>query len=316
LLIEGLSWAKSYYTRDGALSREYTNIKHAARPLAKLFATIHASSLDINVFEQVQLAMVHEGLSRRVVNDRMRRIRFIIKWAAARKHIPASIQLAASGVKALRKGQHGVRECERVKPVDGASIDAVRAYLPPTLNAMISLQLLTGMRPGEVTIIRSCDIDMSGSLWVYRPYRHKTDYLGHERIITIGPRAKEILRPFLLHDLNAYIFSPRRAQDERRANTTGIHRKATRTRKRNPRKSPGLKYTTQTYGRAIRYACGKAGIEVWSPNQLRHAAATRIRRDHGIEASRIILGHRSLNVTEIYAEVDTKQIRDIVKKVG
>jgi len=41
-----------------------------------------------------------------------------------------------------------------------------------------------------------------------------------------------------------------------------------------------------SYGRAIARGCEKAAIERWTANQLRHTAATRIRKEYGIEADR------------------------------
>ena len=32
---------------------------------------------------------------------------------------------------------------------------------------MIELQRLTGMRPGEVVIMRTCDLERSGDVWAY-----------------------------------------------------------------------------------------------------------------------------------------------------
>jgi site-specific recombinase XerD len=45
----------------------------------------------------------------------------------------------------------------------------------------------------------------------------------------------------------------------------------------------------------------------WTPNQLRHVAATLIRKEYGIEVASIILGHSSLNTTEVYAEADLEK---------
>jgi site-specific recombinase XerC len=54
----------------------------------------------------------------------------------------------------------------------------------------------------------------------------------------------------------------------------------------------------------------------WHPNQLRHNAATYLRKEFGIEAARVVLGHRSAGVTEIYAELDQEKAMDIIAKVG
>ena len=54
----------------------------------------------------------------------------------------------------------------------------------------------------------------------------------------------------------------------------------------------------------------------WHPHQLRHNAGTHIRREFGIEAARLMLGHRSLDVTEVYAEADHQKVQDVVRKIG
>ncbi len=87
---------------------------------------------------------------------------------------------------------------------------------------------------------------------------------------------------------------------------------ANRNRKRPPRDS----YDTNTYAKAVKRGCEKAGVEPWSPNQLRHAKATELRREFGIEAAQVTLGHSSPRTTEIYAERDLKAARDIARKTG
>jgi integrase len=54
----------------------------------------------------------------------------------------------------------------------------------------------------------------------------------------------------------------------------------------------------------------------WHPHQLRHNAATTLRREHGIEVARIILGHRSAAITEVYAEVDHTRAIEVMAKIG
>ena len=51
-------------------------------------------------------------------------------------------------------------------------------------------------------------------------------------------------------------------------------------------------------------------------HQLRHNAATQLRKQFGIDAAQVILGHRMLAVTAIYAETNMAQAVQIMKKVG
>ena len=82
-------------------------------------------------------------------------------------------------------------------------------------------------------------------------------------------------------------------------------------KKRAPRKSAGDRYTTDSYRRAIEYGIkaanrrlGAGKVELWHPHQLRHNAATRLRREFGLELARAVLSYSSADVTELYAEVD------------
>jgi integrase len=54
----------------------------------------------------------------------------------------------------------------------------------------------------------------------------------------------------------------------------------------------------------------------WHPHQLRHNFATEVRREHGIEMAKIILGHRSIVQTETYAEADTQRATEIMGSIG
>jgi integrase len=58
------------------------------------------------------------------------------------------------------------------------------------------------------------------------------------------------------------------------------------------------------------------GIPVWRPNQLRHTAATRIRKAANVETARTALGHSDIRVTEIYAERDLEAAKAVIARIG
>ena len=102
------------------------------------------------------------------------------------------------------------------------------------------------------------------------------------------------------------------------------------TKNRNPKTNPANNLTCGPTV-AIARACDKAdewakgGIVIgdderliprWHPHQLRHNAATTLRKDFGIEVSRIALGHTTADMTEQYAEVDREKIKQIMGQVG
>jgi integrase len=193
---------------------------------------------------------------------------------------------------------------------------------------MVQLQLLAGMRPGEVVIMRAIDLDMTGNVWLYRPGSdqlhgaHKTAWRGHRRIIAIGPKAQDIIRQYLKTDLQAYLFSPAEAMavfhaERRKERKTKVQpSQAKRTGKRKPKRRPGERYTVNSYDRAIKEACKKAGVPHWHPHQLRHTKATEIRREAGLDAARVVLGHRSPQITEVYAEIDVNKAAEVMARLG
>jgi integrase len=54
----------------------------------------------------------------------------------------------------------------------------------------------------------------------------------------------------------------------------------------------------------------------WHPHQLRHNAATFLRKEFGLDTARVILGHRSAAITEVYAELDQQKALDAIVRAG
>lgn len=169
--------------------------------------------------------------------------------------------------------------------------------------------------------MRACDIDMSGAVWRYRPARHKTAYRGKDRVVALGPKAQAVVRPFLTLRLDDYLFSPARALAEKRcamrsARKSRVQPSQCTRRKTAPKKSPGSRYTTQSYGKAIATACARGNVAPWHPNQLRHSYATDVRRQFGLEGAQVVLGHSKADVTQVYAERDLGLAERIAATVG
>jgi integrase len=105
------------------------------------------------------------------------------------------------------------------------------------------------------------------------------------------------------------VFSPVREREERNAKRAADRktkfyacRQGWQQRKTTPKRAPGEKYTVASYGYAIRRACAKHKIEPWGPNQLRHSFATTVRKEYGLVAAQVLLGHSKADVTQVYAE--------------
>ena len=121
-------------------------------------------------------------------------------------------------------------------------------------------------------------------------------------------------------------------------------------RRRRPKRPAGDKYEIASYRRAIARGCdtafpppdhlakrkGESGLQwqrrltpeqrtelakwrkqhSWHPHQLRHAAATAIRKQFGIESAQHVLGHASPNMTLVYAEKNSEVARHVAAVIG
>src|SRR5262249_54312632 len=167
---------------------------------------------------------IRKDWARTYVKGQVDRVRRMFRWAVEEELLPGSVSDDLAKVASLRKGKCKARESERVRPVRDEVVDATLPFLHPMLRAMVELQRLTGMRPGEVCRLRGLDLEVSGPVWAYRPGSdqgpeggHKTAHRGHERTVLLGPRSQEVLKPWLKTDLTAYLFSPKEAEALRNA---------------------------------------------------------------------------------------------------
>lgn len=342
LILDYVRHAEKYYRRpDGTHTTELGCLKLALRSLRKLYGDSMADDFGPSQLRTVRDAMIGYGWVRRSINLHLSRLKHLFAWAGEHDLVRPEVYHGLLCVKGLRGGRSDAKESEPVKPVPQAFIDAALPHVLPPVEAMAQVQLLTGCRPGEVCIMRGIDLDMTGRVWVYRPESHKTQHHGHQREIFIGPKCQEVIKPFLKMDLNAFLFSPADAE-QARIEALRRNRKSPRwpshikvqakKRSRQPKRFKGDRYTTASYRRAIGRACQLADrqahkqqadipadqtiIPTWHPHQLRHNSATVLRKEFGLEMARIVLGHHSPFVTQIYAEKDREQAMNALAKIG
>jgi integrase len=317
-VVKYLEYTKVYYPTG---QEHHCNVV-ACKPMIELYASIKVADFGITELKVVRDWWVKRGSSRGYVNAMVKRIVRMSRWWSEEKIIDPSVHHALKCVSHLKRGRCDVREADPVKPVSDSDIEKTLPFLPQVVADMVRLQRLIGCRPGELVQIKPSMVDQSKDVWTITIDDHKNAWRGKERLIAVGPKAQAILRPYLERGLSQYCFSPKEAMEQRTKARTQArktppscgNRPGTNLRAR-PRKD-SEHYTTGTYGNAIRYACRRAKIEPWSPNQLRHAAATHLRKLEGIEAASVILGHSQLSTTEIYAEKNFQAAVSVAKRHG
>jgi integrase len=131
---------------------------------------------------------------------------------------------------------------------------------------------------------------MSGEIWEYVPFTHKSKKRGKKRIIYLGPKSQQILKPYLdkCTDQTEFVFMT----------------------------SHKNQCSGSFYRDAIRTACKKAGVEYWTPHQLRHAGGTEVRDKYGLDYAQAVLGHARARTTEIYAKPSVEKAMKVAKEIG
>jgi integrase len=262
---------------------------------------------------------VDSGLAASTIRQRLGIVKRMVGWGVANEKLPGDALYRLQAVPRLKAGKKGPRPAKKVRAAPEAHIRAILPQLNPVVRAMVQIQDLTGARPGEIRSMTTGEIDRTVDPWLYRPAHHKTEVYEKDRVIPIGPKGQEVLKSWLKDDPGAPIFSP--VETMQGVRTTSYSPKRTdrqRAARRKPQPKRRLKdmCSKGAYRWAIERACDKAGVSRFTPNQIRHTAATRIRRLFGLEAAQTVLGHAKADVTQIYAERNLKLAEDIAMKIG
>jgi integrase len=333
LVVKYDDFARLHYVKDGAPTDERYAIKAAVAPLVSLYGDTPADEFSPKRLKAVRQEIIDKGrvgkgkrktregepLTRKYINYRIACLVRIFKWVVEEELVPVTVYQSLKAVTRLQRGRTtGVRESIAVKPVPDEHIPPVLAVVSSQIAAMIRLQLLTGMRPDEVTIMRPADLDRSGDIWVYRPRRHKTEHHGIDKLILLGPKAQEILLPWLERAPEAYLFSPKEVWEAKLASRRrdGKPAQPRRRKRRHAARPPCDHYNDEGYCQAVERACKRAGVPKWTPGRLRHNAGTKVRAKFGAEAAQLVLGHQNLSTTEIYAEKNRSRYEEIMREIG
>jgi len=321
-------WAATRYVKNGKPTSEIKSFKAALGPVAALYGSKPTDQFGPKALIECRAVLIARGYCRKRINQHVGRIRQVFKWGVAREMVSPMTLVGLQSVQGLRQGEDGAKDRKPIECVQADHVSAIKDHVLPPVWAMVQLQSLTGMRPAEVCSMRTCDVrasdasipaELAGKCWVYRPASHKTEHHGRSRIIFLGPQAQQLLAAWLRPDHpERPIFSAREAVEwSRKARRSQAKNPPElRKRKANPKRVPTDRYTPHAYAHAIAIGCAAAGIPRWSPNRLRHNAATLVRQQFGAEASQVVLGHSHLKTAEIYAERDLAKAAKAIAMLG
>lgn len=322
-------YAVARYRRDdGTSTTEVKSFKQSMRPFIRRYGNMKVDLVGQAEIKAVRAEMVAAGLARKTINQRIGRIRRVFRWGVSEQKVDAAVVTRLGSVRDLEAGYSGLVDSDPPGAVPLAVVEATLPFLNRHHQAMVRLQLATGARPGEACAIKGADIDqngvarlkqhevkLKGGAWVWQPSWWKSKRRGKILIYALGPKARELLQPWLRADASECLFQPGEARDEHdRQRTAAAKRKRTAAPSRARKFRPC--YSGATYGKAIAEAAARAGVEHWRPNQLRKLVASQTDQAENIESSRKRLGHSSIATTEMYIERDLKDAARMAELYG
>jgi integrase len=255
-----------HHRRAEVVESEWNQSRLASVPLLDLYRDRPAHEVGPKALRRVRDAMVATGtLCRTEVNRRIVRLRSMFRWAAGDELIPATIVEAQRTLEPLRRGRTTAYDAKPVEPVPAGDLEATLPHLTPMLRTMVRVQLLTGMRVGELLALRSADLDRAAEPWVYRPRAHKNAWRDMHREVPLVVRVQQLIAPYLSGDPDASLFSPAESEQERRR------------MRRSARKS---KVQPSQIARDLRNRAAprRTVADTWTPTTYRHAIHPRSRR--------------------------------------
>jgi integrase len=332
--------ADRYYVKDGKPTSTIAGIAPALRLLREMYGDQLAAEFGPLKLQALRHAWIEGGqVTRTTINHYTSYVKRVFYWAAKNELVPANVAHALRFVDHLAAGRSAARESDAVTAVDDELVEATLPHLPAIVADMVRFQRLTGARPGEVCSLRADqvkryadakpmqlhrsasrplfpdELPLRGEkleVWEYRPPGHKMAHHAKLRVVFIGPKAQAILDEYLARAGDGRCFpysvgSYRRAVARACIRALMPKRLRTISRRLPPQERAALKEEAAAWRKA----------HVWSPNQLRHAAASAVTAHFGEQdGARVLLGHGSEKTTAIYAQRDLAKARDIAREVG
>lgn len=237
-----------------------------------MFCDQPASSFGPKKLAAIRDELIKAGNSRQYINERVRYIIKIFKYALSQEMIRPEQIVALKSLEPLKYG-----EAPEPPPREIVTLEQVQEVLPhlsPMIQAMLRIQVATGARPKEIFSITPGAVDRSRDPWWYRPQGHKTRHHGKKKAIPLLGDSRDALAPWLLRtdSDDDLVFKTRR----------------------------GNQWTASTYRWEIHKACDRIGVDRWSPYTIRHLTAGVVREKLGLEGAKSLLGHSSVRITETH----------------
>lgn len=303
------------YRKAGKPTTQRQHFEWVANSLAEHFGGLPVAKLDeAGLVRWRDRLEANRKRTRTGINRLVAAALQVLRWGKSRGLVPKATWADVSAIEPLKRGEVGDRP-ETGRPRRAVSAEEaarVAEHCCRQVAAMVRLQALTGMRPGEVTGLRWADIDKrpiagdrTGS-WLYTVPAAKTAHHGHVTRYVLPPAAQKILNEFPALP-TAFLFSPATAMAERRKRLRASRKSkpTTQTAERDAaaRHDYADRWGINEYRHAVERACIAAKVARFTPHELRHGFLTWAANTLSLGAAAAAANHRNLTTTQRYVHL-------------
>ena len=271
--------------------------------LSELFAKRPADEFHALQFTRFRTELIARKYSRAYANEIISIVKQCFRWAMQRDYITTEQFIKIDSIAPLRPDEAPTKI---VEPANDDDVSATLPLLSKDFQDTIAFLRATGCRPGEARLMKVGEIDRDN--WMFKPAKHKTAHKGKSRFVPIPSSVREILLPRLLRPDAAYVLGADNGERPYEKRSLGraidhavkrINKERAETREKEKLKPEQL-----------------PDVAHWFPYQLRHARATEVREQFGVEVAQSILGHSRVDTTEIYAKQTEAKAKEVGKLIG
>lgn len=244
-------------------------------------------SVDSDVIRNWMESMMDKGNSATSINRRLSALRSFYRFALIRKLVALDPAHAVKGPKKSKPLPQFLRDNEMDELIDGDAVCS-DSFKDVRARTILTLFYESGMRLSELVGLDDTDVDFLNRQLKVTGKRNK------QRVIPFGEELEETLRTYIsTRDENVFrkdtaLFVTEKGK---RMNADQVRYQV----KKNVSKVSTLKKRT--------------------PHVLRHTfATTMLNHGAGIESVKKLLGHQSLETTEIYTHTTFEQLKRVYEK--
>lgn len=290
------------YKKHGKPTSELYLHRSAAGYVVKVYPDTPAHQFGPDELRAVRRGMIEAKLARRTINGYQTRIVQMFGWAVGKKLVPSDTWMSLKQVERLERGKTTAPDRPRRRSVKWPAVEATFPHLHKqaakcqALETMIRAHWFTGCRPQDIVGLTPADLDQDGELTLWTVEKHKNEHRDQPLTYWIGARAQALLAPLL-------------ADCPKDRPVFGWPSK----RKGHPWKP----VARVEYGRFVKKACKAAGIDPWTPHQIRKARATEVMRRYENEAAAAAaIGDTPEVAAKVYIDPMDAVRRRIAKELG